>query len=224
MRGLWILTSLERPHKIGAVVRSYDWGDTRVVLALAQSDPRLNEYQQRVWPSTWSTEIVPMLGNGPTYNEILRRYPNEKCYGFLADDALLDVPGMLAELERDAGDWNVAYANDQHHGEAIPTMPCIGGDLVRAVGYLSPSALIHWGIDCAWYEIGKRLDALRYRPELTYTHLNPVFGTAPDDRTYQRARLNSVGYRELFRGWQMGGGLDGAVERAKSQWWLRTAA
>lgn len=212
---MWILTSLGRPDRIRAVVESYDWSMARVVLALAENDNRLPEYLAREWPDTWKVETVPMRGNGPTYNEILRRYPNERTYGFLADDAVLDVQGMLRILEGAAGDWNVSYANDKHHGEAIPTMPCMGGELVRAVGYLSPPVLIHWAIDCAWHEIGKRLDCLRYFEALTYTHLNPIWGTAADDRTYQLARMNSVGYRELFRGWQMGGELDMAIERVR---------
>ena len=148
---------------------------------------------------------------------MLKRYPHEKCYGFLADDAILDEQGMLRMLEVEAADWNLAYANDKHHGAAIPTMPCLGGDLVRAVGYLSPPHIIHWGIDCCWYEIGKRLDALRYQPHLTYEHQNPVWGTAPDDRTYRLARQRSFGYTDYFRAWVFGGELEVAVARAKEQ-------
>lgn len=211
---MWILTSLGRPDRIRAVVESYDWTGEQVVLALWEKDRRLPEYFGRQWPESWAIEVVPMQGNGPTYNEILRRYPNERCYGFLADDAILDVQGMLRLLGDAAGEWNISYANDKHHGEEIPTMPCMGGELVRAVGYLSPIVLMHWGIDCAWHEIGKRLDCLRYMPELTYTHLNPVWGTAPDDNTYRLARLNSVGYRELFRGWVVGE-CEQAVKRVR---------
>ncbi len=152
---MYILTSMGRPERIRAVVHSYDWGAEPVMLTLYEKDPRLDEYLAQEWPDTWHTEIVPMRGNGPTYNEMLRRYPNERCYGFLADDAVLDVQGMLRILAESAGQWNVAYANDKHHGETIPTMPCLGGELVRAIGYLSPECLVHWGIDCAWYEIGK---------------------------------------------------------------------
>lgn len=199
---MWILTSLGRPDRIRAVVDSYQWGsESQVMLTLWEKDERIEEYRAQTWPENWMLETVPMRGNGPTYNEVLRRYPNEQCYGFLADDTVLDVQGMLRMLEQAAEQWNVAYANDKHHGAAIPTMPCLGGDLVRSVGYLSPAVLMHWGIDCAWYEIGKRLDALRYFEDLTYTHLNPCWGTAPDDRTYRRARELSFGYHDLFRGW-----------------------
>ena len=199
----WILTSLGRPQRIRAVVDSYDWGRERVILALWEKDRRLPDYLAQEWPETWKIETVPMRGNGPTYNEILCRYPNERCYGYLADDAVLDEQGMLRRLEEAAGDWNISYANDKHHGEAIPTMPCMGGKLVRAIGYLAPSCLVHWAIDCAWKEIGERLDCLRYMPELTYTHLNPIWGTAPDDPTYAQARLASFGYEALFRGWAL---------------------
>lgn len=213
---MWILTSLGRPDRIRAVVESYDWGsESPVVLTLWEKDPRLSEYLAQIWPENWRVETVPMRGNGPTYNEMLRRYPNERCYGFLADDAILDVQGMLRLLEAEAADWNVSYANDKHHGAAIPTMPCIGGDLARAVGYLSPECLIHWAIDCAWHEIGRRVNGLRYRADLTYTHLNPVWGTAPDDQTYKMARHLSFGYTDLFRAWMVGGELDRAIKRVK---------
>lgn len=199
---MWTLTSMGRPKRIREMVDSYAWGaESPVLLTLWEGDPTLRQYLDQAWPANWRTEIVPMRGNGPTYNEILMRYPDEPCYGFLADDVLLDVPGMLGALEKGAGAWNVAYANDQHHRDLIPTMPCLGGDLVRAVGYLSVPNLVHWGVDTAWGEIGRRLGALRYFEQLTYTHNNVIFGTAPDDRTYQQARINSFGWESLIRAW-----------------------
>lgn len=212
---MWILTSLGRPERIRAVVDSYDWGAEAVMLTLYERDRRLADYLAQDWPETWHIEIVPMRGNGPTYNEMLRRYPSERCYGFLADDAVLDVQGMLRMLSEAAGDWCVAYANDKHHGADIPTMPCMGGELVRAIGYLSPSCLVHLAIDCAWKEIGARMSALRYFENLTYTHLNPIWGTATDDPTYAAARLNSYGYESLFRNWMINE-LPADVARARS--------
>lgn len=213
---MWVLSSLGRPDRIRKVVESYDWGSqSRVILALWAGDKRLQEYLDQKWPGGWQIKIVQPRGNGPTYNEIFMMYPNESCYGFLADDAILDEQGMLRMLEDAAGGWNVAYANDKHHGASIPTMPCLGGELVRAVGYLSPECLIHWAIDCAWGEIGKRLGALRYFEQLTYTHLNPVWGTAPDDATYRWARDNSFEYERLFRGWMLNE-LPQAIERVKA--------
>lgn len=213
---MWILTSLGRPDRIRALVDSYRWGGhSTVCLTLYEGDPRLHEYLAQHWPVGWQIEVVKMAGNGPTYNEMLRRYPDELCYGFLADDQLLETPDMLRVLEIAARDWNVAYANDKHHGPSIPTMPCIGGELARSVGYLSPENIIHWGIDCCWYEIGKRLDALVYLEHITYEHQNPVWGTAPDDRTYRLARQRSFGYTDLFRAWKVGGELDRAISRVK---------
>ena len=215
---MWILSSLGRPDRIRKVVESYVWGDeSLVLLTLWQDDPRLQEYLEQMWPRSWSIEIVPMRGNGPTYNEILRRYPNEPHYGFLADDAILDVMGMLRKLEQDAGGWNVAYANDQYHQDRICTMPCIGGDLVRAVGYLSPPDFMHMGIDCVWHEIGRTLGVLRYHAELTYTHAHPLLGLAAVDETYLQAQLLSVGHEQAFRGWKMGGELDAIKRRVTAR-------
>lgn len=221
---MWILTSLGRPDRIRKLVDSYAWGThSTVYLTLCEKDSRLHEYLSQQWPVGWHIEVVPILGNGPTYNAMLARYPNEQCYGFMADDQLLETSDMLRALENAAGGWNVAYANDKHHGEAIPTMPCIGGELVRAVGYLAPEGMVHWGLDCCWYEIGKRVNSLAYQEHLTYEHQNPVWGTAADDRTYQLARQRSFGYRDLLRAWILGGELQKAVDRVRKSR-LREAA
>lgn len=181
---------------------AYFWGtESPVWLVLWEGDPRLKEYLHEQWPASWRVHTVPMEGNGPTYNEMLRLHPSEPHYGFLADDATLDVQGMLGELERAADQWNVAYANDQHHGEKLPTMPCLGGDLVRAVGYLAAPNLLHWAIDNMWGELGRVLDCLRFQSRLTYTHRHPLFGTANDDATYRASRMNSFGYEQIFRSW-----------------------
>lgn len=196
-------------------MESYDWGDTsRVILALWEGDKTLHKYLDQKWPLGWQTKIVNMRGNGPTYNEIFARYPSEKCYGFLADDAILDEQGMLRQLEEEAGDWNISYANDKHWGSRLPTMPCIGGELARTLGYLSPPGLLHWAIDNAWGVIGERLHCLRYRADLTYTHLNPVWGTAPDDATYQWARNLSPEWERILRAWMVNG-LPADLERVK---------
>lgn len=214
---MWILTSLGRPDRIEELVASYAWENhSTVYLTLYEKDATLDQYLKKVWPVCWRIEIVPMRGNGPTYNEMLRRYPDENVYGFLADDQVLESEDMLRVLEFSAGDWNISYPNDGHWGERLPTMPCIGGNLARAVGYLSPPTLMHWAIDTAWGEIGKKLGALRYQEHLCYTHENPIFGTAPDDATYQRARVESFGWQDLLRAWMLGGEMERAISRVRA--------
>lgn len=214
---MWVLCSLGRPDRIRTLVDSYRWfsGESDVKLVLYEKDKRLQEYLDQKWPQTWDIEIVPMFGSGPTYNEIFRRYPHEECYGFLADDQSLDVPCILPALEAEAGRWNVAYANDQQHGEKLCTMPCIGGSLVRALGYLAPRNLVHMAIDNSWHEIGTQMEALRYRADLTYTHLHPLFGKAAWDVTYERAAFYSFSYAEIFKAWREVD-LPKEIERAKA--------
>ncbi len=149
------------------------------------------------------TDLEAFNGTDPDQMVGLLFLSYKRSHPQLADDAILDEQGMLRVLEQDAGDWNVAYANDKHWGERLPTMPCIGGDLARAVGYLAPPGVIHWAIDNAWGEIGQKLNCLRYRADQTYTHLNPVWGTAPDDSTYRWARNLSPEWERVYRGWQV---------------------
>lgn len=222
---MWILTSLARPDRIRRVVSTYAWGgESQVVLALWEGDTRLPEYRASEWPESWKIEIVPMRGNGPTYNEILRRYPGEKCYGFLADDVVLDVQGMLRMLETAAGDWGVTYPNDGIQGERLCTMPCLGGELVRAVGYLSPAKIIHWAIDNIWYEIGRQLGTLRYMPELSYTHLHHLNGKALMDRTYHEATIASMGWENFYRQWLLDGEARRVIGAARNRMDARKVA
>lgn len=206
---MWILTSLSRPQRIRELVDSYAWGgESQVVLTLYAKDPLLQQYLDQPWPFTWSTEIVDVRGNANSYNEMFRRHPKEQCYGFLADDVVLKTPGMLAELERSAGEWNVAYPNDGVWLEGgLATMPCIGGSLARAAGYLAPPNFVHMSIDSVWTRIGERLNCLKYRPDLQYTHNHPLVGRAQWDSTYVTAQQMSVGHEQVLRSFLMGQGL-----------------
>ena len=212
---MWILTSLSRPERIRALVDSYAWGDeSQVYLTLYEKDPLIDRYLDQKWPASWMIELVSMLGNGPTYNEMLRRYPNEQTYGFLADDAVLETPGMLWRLERAAGDWAVAYPNDGVWKDGgLATMPCIGGELVRAAGYLSPPNFVHMSIDSVWTVIAQRLGTEKYMPELRYTHNHPLVGRAAWDDTYMKAQLMSVGHEQALHSFISGSGLQGVVQR-----------
>lgn len=218
---MWILSSYGRHDRIRKVVDSYAWTDEKVILALCVTDKRAGEYLAQSWPAQFRIEIVNVEFNGPTYNEILRLYPDEPNYGFLADDAILEVPGMLLELERAAGDWNVAYANDQHHKDTNATMPCIGGELVRAAGYLAPPKFMHWAIDNVWHEIGRRLGVLRYFEQLTYRHEHPFFGFGALDKTYVRTQVASMGWENFWRQWLFDGGVDQVMDNVQR---LRKAA
>lgn len=219
---MFILSSMGRPEKCREVAQSYAW-DVPVILALWANDPTLRDYMAIQWPEGWSVEVVGCRYNGPTYNEILRRHPDEKCYGFLADDAFLEVPGMLAMLEEAAGDWNIAYANDKHHRDQIATMPCLGGELVRAVGYLGPPKLNHWAIDTAWTHLGRELEILRFFEQLTYDHRHPMFGKVERDATYSASELASMGWEQYLRQWMMDGEMEGAISRVRAAY-LRQAA
>jgi hypothetical protein len=184
-----------------------------VYLTLYEKDPLIDRYLEQRWPDSWQIELVDMRGNGPTYNEMLRRYPQEATYGFLADDAVLDTPGMLRQLERAAGDWGVAYPNDGIWKDGgLATMPCLGGKLVRAAGYLSPPNFVHMGIDSVWTAIGQKLGCLKYLPELRYTHNHPLVGKAQWDKTYIDAQLLSVGHEAALHSFVTGYGMQRLVE------------
>lgn len=216
---MWILTSLSRPDRIRKVVESYVWGngESRVILALWEGDPRLQEYLEQDWPANWHTALIADKGVGPTYNHLFKAFPNEQNYGFLADDAILNAQGMLRLLENEAKNWNMSYPDDGIHGERMATMPCIGGDLVRACGFLSPPGFMHEGIDVIWTVIAQKLGFARYMPQLSYTHVHPLMGRAKWDKTYIDARNSSIGHQDLIHQFVTNGSLDRIVQTVRGR-------
>jgi hypothetical protein len=105
----------------------------------------------------------------------------------IGDDHLPQRAGWLATLDEYAGDWGMAYPNDGHQGEALPTCVTFGIELYRALGFICPPrAMQHLYTDNYWYALGVGLQALTYCAQVEVTHLHPHAGLAPTDAQYDR--------------------------------------
>jgi hypothetical protein len=187
-RSVVIVPSRGRPDNIarlvGAWMETATW-DTDLVVAVDEDDPELGAYEEVVPP--WGdlqvgkpSRIGPILNRlGP---ELAEKY---EVVGFMGDDHLPRTQmwdeWLAAPLRTYPG---VAYGNDLHQSERLPTMCMISSGLIRGLGYMVPPGLVHLFLDDFWRQLGTDVGRLSYYPEVVIEHLHPVAGKAPYDPGY----------------------------------------
>lgn len=196
---MWVLPSLGRPeraHSVAQVAR-----DTRVVLRLHKGDPELKRYMNKSWPNRWRIEVGPNLPLARTLNQMLVKYPRERQYGFLADDTFPTPSSWSQRLSTVAGKGFIAYPDDGIHGEKLCTHHCIGGDLMREVGWWCLPGLNHSFFDTVWWIIGSESGNLRYCPEVRFEHRH-FFKGGEMDSTYEKGQSFFDSDKRVFDKWR----------------------
>lgn len=213
---MWVLPSLGRPKMAQKVAEIA--AEVPILLRLHWGDPHLDEYEAIKWPKAWKVAIYPQQNLADSLNWAFRKYPNEAQYGFLADDTLPSPENWAKMLEKEAGDWNVAYPDDGHHHEKLCPHHCIGGELMREVGWWALPGLRHSFLDTVWYVIGMKTDALRYVRKVLFDHLHPFFGRGEMDETYVYGHSFYQEDKARFHDWARSKDLALFFERLK---WAR---
>ncbi len=188
LRSVWCCPSRGRPHNIERLVIA--WEDTQAScvldLRLDEDDPELDRYMQIQFPDLWAVTVGPRATGAEYTNETLDRYPQASAYGCLGDDCVPKTRHWDRLLASAAGDWGIAYADDLWKSRC--THPIIGGELVRAVGWLGLPVVNSLCIDTAWEIIGQEISRLVFCPAVIIEHMHPCAGKAPRDRTYNERR------------------------------------
>ena len=79
----------------------------------------------------------------------------------------------------------IAYGNDLHAGESLPTACAVAGELVDAIGGMVPDSFTHLYIDNFWLKLGQDLGKVAYLPDTIIEHCHPFFGKAESDDLYK---------------------------------------
>ena len=134
--------------------------------------------------------------------EMFKNYPNEPFYGLLADDL---IPGTLhwdQKLIKAAGLDDIGYADEVYEKRVRICHPCVGGDLVRHVGFFAVPGLKHFGTDTFWEELchyfGK--ENRQYDVILAHAHFN--FNQSTRDQTYDESQAIKRDDAQIFREWK----------------------
>lgn len=163
--------------------------DIDVVYCVDDDDPMLPEYVKTGIPLVCG----PRLRLVGTLNLIAGHYaPNYDIVGFLGDDVLPKTDGW-DDIIRDNFKTNmVAYGNDGHQGEGLPTGVFLDSRIVKILGYMVPDTFIHLFADNYWKTLGEALGTLTYLPDVDMEHLHPYAGKAENDQTYAEANAGPV--------------------------------
>ena len=206
---MWVLPTRSRPLEAIRAIRSL--GDSPIFMMVWNEDPHVHAYKLAEWPSNVEVYYGPQESVQAKLNWFFHNYPDERFYGFLADDIVLKK-GCLGFLEDLAHKDNISYPDDSVWGEDLCTHPCIGGDLVRKMGWWCYPEITHNFFDTFWWVIGEFQEKLRYVPEVVYDHIHPVTGRVPRDEVYLKGSESKAQDIITFNTWK-----DGYIDCLRSQ-------
>jgi hypothetical protein len=168
-----------------------------LVFVVDEDDPQLPGYQaarDEFWSSALEMLSLPSAGRtgcvtplNAAWRELAVDGADAFAYGFLGDDHWPVTDGWdvsLVEALRGLG-TGLAYGDDLHHGERLPTAVAMTADIPRALGYLAPPAFRHLYVDNYWLRLGREADAIRYLSDVVIEHRHPIAGKAPMDHRYE---------------------------------------
>jgi len=157
-------------------------------VVLLDEDDVKNYFDVRL-PNNWTTIIAPRVSLTRLFNRAFEQYPDEPFYGLLGDDIVCKPKGWDHDLAAAAGQHDIAYGDDGINGRQLCCFPFLGGELVRATGWLQHPALGHLYGDSVWFEIGRRLKLLRYRPTVETRHFHWSLGLQEKDATARERQI-----------------------------------
>lgn len=215
---MFSLPTRARPDKLSRFLDAYTCtGATAPVrVRLDQDDPDLDSYHEIVLPKNWLKVVRPRLTGGANaaHAEMFAEFPNLDWYGLLADDVVPRTNGWDKALIEAAGKDKLAFADDGFQGGNLATHPLIGGDLIRAIGWLCCPSVGHNYADTCLHLIAKLAGREVYLPHVKVEHMHPLAGKAKEDATYRYAQ-DFVADTAKFYKWR-GMSLRPIVERLKA--------
>ena len=190
---LVIVPSRGRPHNIADLYVAWSettHRDARLLVAVDADDPALPEYQRVCSLTGIELEVGPRLRLTGTLNKLAtERAPRHRAVAFIGDDHRPRTIGWDSDLLQalDQLDTGIVYGNDLLQGEKMATAVAMTSDIITALGYMAPPAMVHLCLDLCWVEWGKAIDRLVYLPDTIIEHMHPAVGKAVSDVGYEEA-------------------------------------
>ncbi len=190
---MWLLPSRGRPASIPRFFKA--WQDTEAstpgILCLDEDDAA--KYEGVQVPENWRVSIKPRYSSlGENTNAYFWAQRMEPWYGLLADDAVPVTKHWDLRLIEAAGKDGIACCWDGiNNGTGLGSSPCIGGDLVRSLGWIIYPGLERIYGDNILFEIAEKRNALRYLSDVVVEHWHFSTGKSPMDETYAKPGAGS---------------------------------
>jgi hypothetical protein len=206
----WIIPTLSRPKQVAELVAhitALDGTSRGIVFVNHLNDEMVAEYFDTVGnhlPAGWELwRNGKNLGAIGAMNEVFRVRPDEPFYGFIGDDEVIYTKDWNKRLVEAAGANKLSHTNDGwQSGPRIHSYVCIGGDLIRAIGYMAVPTCWHWfGFDCMWELIAQQLPVRVFLHELEAEHRHFLNYKVKKDVCYAIGESMNVADEKAFALW-----------------------
>lgn len=212
---MWLMPTISRPNQCAEILdRITSSGCATPGVVFINGESHAEEYKEKLTlPSGWKAIICDEnIGCIGALNKMFEMFPDEPWYGFLADDEYLeDAPrDWDLKLIEKAGSWDISHGYENlNNGGRAQGYVCIGGDIVRSVGYLGVKECFHnYGFDCLWEWLGGipifggggmlRIFCI---PEIKIDHRHVIRNRSENDSCYQLANSHFEQDRNRFVDW-----------------------
>jgi hypothetical protein len=187
---MWVLPTRSRPDSCRRFIDAWNntGATTPVYVRLDSCDPYLDELTSLSWPITFNIVVGPREGLSAAMQEMFIKNPTELWYGLLADDLVPRTAQWDVSLVNRAGNKNISNPNDLTTTyKGLPTHPCVGGELVRTLGWFGFPATRHYYVDTIWKYFGNELKNLYFLDNVIVEHMHPLKNKAQNDHIYQES-------------------------------------
>lgn len=201
---MWILPSFNRARRCQiALDAMVSCGVSSPGVVVVNGTRQIDDYRDLRLPEGWFLlELPENIGVCGAWNTTFQLFPDEPWYGTACDDEIAATPGFDKTLIEAAGRICVSHANDGFRSDTrIHSFVCMGGDLVRALGWISLPGLWHWFHDDVIELIASELDLRRYCSQVKCEHQHVENGHQ-DDLTYQTGRSRQDQDSARFWAWR----------------------
>jgi hypothetical protein len=195
-----IVPSRGRPHtvpQLAAAFRDTCTAETRLLFAVDEDDPEYPAYRDAVgeadagFPARLVAQphgtMVSALNRGARLLLDAAAPDVPDAIGFMGDDHRPRTHGWdTAYLDALSALPGIVYGNDLIQGADLCSQFAVTTGIVRRLGHMAPSVLIHLYMDNYWLLLGRKAGCITYLPEVIVEHLHPVGGTAEWDDGYRR--------------------------------------
>lgn len=187
---MWVFATRSRFSNCVRFIKSWikTSASSPVYVRMDEDDPDLDCLLKLSWPAEFELVVGSPARIGQAMNEMFSKYPNEPWYGILADDQIPKTDYWDQRLIEAATPDQISCANDVYEKRVRICHPCVGGDLVRTVGFFSVPTVQHFGTDTFWEQLHHCCDKRGRLDDVIVEHAHVNFNQAPTDATYIRSQ------------------------------------
>jgi hypothetical protein len=183
-----ILPTRGRPDSLNRFIKAYEVTAATLPVTVVIDEDNFVVYERiiRNFPATWNFKINKKCRDlAAAMNGVVEENPNEPWYALIADDVAPMTEKWDVRLRDACIPYCVAWGDDGIHQDRFAaTHPFIGGDLVRAWGWLCPPYIKRGSADLIWRTFALELGLARYCSDVLLEHRHWQVGKAEFDTTY----------------------------------------